>query len=93
MATLYLDTDVFALARLARLVDQASRDQASGRVLAEIRQLEDRFGLSPVGRRRLQWEMGDSSTSGADEPNTTTASPNVVDMARWERAARDKETQ
>ena len=25
---------------------------------AEIRQLEDRYGLSPIARRRLQWEIG-----------------------------------
>lgn len=31
----------------------------SATLLAEMRQLEDRLGLSPMARRRLQWEIAD----------------------------------
>jgi hypothetical protein len=55
MAALYLDVDAFALERLALMIDQANRGQAGPTLLAEIRALEDRFGLSPAARRRLQW--------------------------------------
>lgn len=57
MAAVYLDADVPALVRLARLIDQDSRGLADGVTRSEIRQLEDRFGLSPLSRRRLQWEI------------------------------------
>lgn len=57
MARVYLDADVPGLARLASFIDLASRGETSAALLSEIRQLEDRFGLSPMARRRLQWEL------------------------------------
>src|SRR5262245_26380314 len=51
MAAVWLDADVPGLTRLARLVDADS----PARHCSEMRQLEDRFGLSPLARRRLQW--------------------------------------
>jgi hypothetical protein len=67
MAAVWLDADVPAVARLARLVDQEARGEAGSRVLAEIRSLEDRFGLSPMARRRLQWEL-DQVTGASVQP-------------------------
>jgi hypothetical protein len=76
MAVVYLEADVPALARLAVLVDRLERGEGGGgaRLLAEVRSLEDRFGLSPLARRRLQWEIEqatgehvDQSTSDGDE--------------------------
>jgi hypothetical protein len=58
MAQVWLEADVPALVRLAGLVGAAD---PSPQVLAEIRQLEDRFGLSPLARRRLQWELQQST--------------------------------
>jgi len=57
MADAWLDADVPGLVRLARLVELAGTAGASMTVLSEIRHLEDRFGLSPMARRRLQWEV------------------------------------
>jgi hypothetical protein len=57
MATAYTDADVPALIRLARFIDLDCRGTADGTVRTEIRQLEDRFGLSPLARRRLEWEI------------------------------------
>jgi hypothetical protein len=57
MAAVYLEADVPALLRMARLLDARSRGTGLAAELSEIRQLEDRFGLSPLARRRLQWEV------------------------------------
>jgi hypothetical protein len=57
MATVYLDADVPALVRAARLVAKEASGKASATELGELRQLEDRYGLSPLARRRLQWEI------------------------------------
>lgn len=67
MAKVYLDADVPALARLASFIDLASRGEAASAMLSEIRQLEDRFGLSPLARRRLQWEV-DASAHAVPDP-------------------------
>ena len=64
MAAAYVKTDTFALTRLCSLVDERDRFQRAELESfdgdAEIRQLEDRFGLSPLARRRLQWEIEDA---------------------------------
>lgn len=56
MAAEYLEADIQALLRLAVLVDmfwcQPSRELA-----AEIRLEQTCFGLTPIDRRRLQWEI------------------------------------
>jgi hypothetical protein len=56
MAEEYLDTDVQALFRLAVLVD-AFWVQPSDKLAAEIRLQQQCFGLTPIDRRRLQWEV------------------------------------
>ena len=56
MAGEYLPTDVDGLARLAILVDNYYNNPKK-ELLAEIRLQESRFGLSPVDRSRLQWEV------------------------------------
>lgn len=62
MASQWIETDVDALGRLALLWDALY----SGSILAmsEIRLQEQRFGLSPLDRSRLQWEV-----SKAEEVN------------------------
>jgi hypothetical protein len=86
MATIWLDADVPALVRLANMIDLVNQGSTKGDVIRGIMALEDRFGLSPLSRRRLQWEVdqagGDSSGSDVNDPNV------VVDMERWARAAR-----
>lgn len=56
MASEFLPTDADGLGRLAILVDQFYWT-SDARLLAEIRLQEARFGLSPVDRSRLQWEV------------------------------------
>jgi hypothetical protein len=71
MAGLYIDADVPGLTRLARLLDQIERGDMTAALWAEVRQLEDRFGLSPVARRRLQWEVsfGDELAAARSHPS------------------------
>lgn len=60
MAGEYLPTDIDGLARLAILVDNYYQDPTNKKakeILGEIRLQEARFGLSPVDRSRLQWEV------------------------------------
>lgn len=56
MASEYLPTDVDGLNRLAMLVDSYNH-KPDAKILAEIRLQESRFGLSPLDRSRLQWEV------------------------------------
>ena len=81
MAVLWLEADVPSLVRLAALVELADSGEMAPQVLAEIRQLEDRFGLSPLARRRLQWEL----EQGAEAE----AGPAANQEGRWLRAVSD----
>jgi hypothetical protein len=56
MAPQWLETDTDALGRLAILWDTFYREPDT-KTMAEIRQQEARFGLSPLDRSRLQWEI------------------------------------
>jgi len=56
MASEYLPTDVDGLGRLALLID-SFYNRPDPKMLGEIRLQEARFGLSPVDRSRLQWEV------------------------------------
>ncbi len=56
MAGEYLEADKHALYRLAVLVD-AFWVKPTAILAAEIRQQQQCFGLTPIDRRRLQWEI------------------------------------
>lgn len=45
------------VARYARLLIEQENGATNAALLAEIRQMEDRLGLSPMAMRRLQWEV------------------------------------
>jgi hypothetical protein len=47
------------VARYARLTVAAEIPDAPSSLLAEVRQLEDRLGLSPMAMRRLLWQVDD----------------------------------
>jgi hypothetical protein len=81
MAAVWLEADVPSLVRLAALVELADAGDMAPQVLAEIRQLEDRFGLSPLARRRLQWEL--------DQGAEAKAEPAANQEGRWLRAVSD----
>ena len=61
MASQWLETDTDALGRLALLWDEFYKAPADSKVMAEIRLQEQRFGLSPLDRSRLQWEVAKGS--------------------------------
>jgi hypothetical protein len=60
MAGEFLDTDVDGLGRVAVLVDDfhtADSPTLRSKLMAEVRLQEARFGLSPIDRSRLHWEI------------------------------------
>jgi hypothetical protein len=59
MAAAFLPADRLALEQGARLVDQFAAGDLS--VRAELRHLEDRFGLSPMARQRLRWQLDEQT--------------------------------
>ena len=81
MSAVWLEADVPGLVRLAELVDLSNREGATPlTAMSEIRALEDRYGLSPLARRRLQWEVEQAGGSA------TRQQPRE-DESRWLRAA------
>lgn len=62
MASQWIETDEDALGRLALLWDEFYK-YPDAKVMAEIRLQEQRFGLSPLDRSRLQWELGRAEES------------------------------
>lgn len=76
LAKVWLEVDVPAIERLVMLIESL-KGGVNGAILSEIRQLEDRFGLSPLSRRRLQWEVEQAGESEPDAP--------VEQDARWLR--------
>ena len=57
MAITFVEADQLALERMALLWDEIARGDTSPGKLGAVQGLEDRFGLSPKGRRQLQWEI------------------------------------
>lgn len=59
MAITFIDADLPGLERMVELVELIDTAEQRGLygLLAELRQLEDRFGMSPLARRRLQWDI------------------------------------
>ena len=65
MATMWdPEGDVPALARLAEVRNRAESGGWSRTLSAEARQLEDRFGMSPLARVRLGWRIVDLEDEG-----------------------------
>ena len=86
MAAVWVDADVPALARCAHLISRVWREgDVPSHVLSEIRHIEDRFGLSPLARRRLQWEIGRALGERANEADEN-APATVTNMERFRRA-------
>lgn len=64
MSSMWVESDTHALLRLGDLLDLQSKGKISAIMVGEIRQIEDRFGLSPKSRRTLMWHI---PVEGADE--------------------------
>ena len=64
-----LDNNIRTVARYLLLMRAAEQALAAGEVaasaLGEVRQLEDRLGLTPMARLRLRWEIDDSDDVAA----------------------------
>lgn len=86
MASQWLVSDIDALGRLALLWDEFYK-APNGHVMAEIRLQESRFGLSPLDRSRLQWEVSRGEEAEQKQQRraavkrTGTADPRVLLMA------------
>lgn len=59
MATEYVQADVHGLRRLAVLID-IFWTQPTTSLAAEIRMEQQAFGLTPIDRRRLEWQVAQS---------------------------------
>lgn len=57
------------VARYAKLLLAAEKPSATAALLSEVRQLEDRLGLSPMAMRRLQWEIAPADPVTGQEGN------------------------
>ena len=59
MAPEFIDgrADIHGLYMLAALVDEFWHDPTNAKLAAEIRLQRQCYGLTPIGRRRLQWEI------------------------------------
>ena len=77
MAAVFLPADRHALERAARLVDHLAVEIDTS-ASAELRHLEDRFGLTPLARRRLQWEVDQASERAVSRPRKPRADLRVV---------------
>jgi hypothetical protein len=80
MASIWLASDAPELLVMARLQDRVNAGDFSATLLGELRQLKDRFGLSPLARRRLAWEV----SQAADVDDAAVAVEE--DDGRWLRA-------
>lgn len=89
MAAMYDDTDQLTIVRASLLHAAAmSGDMMRGRApdgLSELRQLEDRLGLSPKARRSLQWEIDSAAGNGTAAKG---AEVHPIDERRAEREKR-----
>lgn len=58
------------VARYVRLAVQAEKPKAAASICAEVRQLEDRLGLTPMSMLRLHWEVVTDEVAEAREART-----------------------
>ncbi len=71
MAHLWTEAQWHQVERLVLLVDRARRQLSAGEKtpnLGELRQLEDRLGISEKGRRDLRWRLPEE-----EDPDTPVA--------------------
>ena len=80
MAGEYLSADVHGLYMLAELIDQFWKEPTQG-LAAEIRLQRQCFGLTPIDRRRLQWEVARSevATTRRDQRRVRSAQEGDMD--------------
>lgn len=57
-----------SVARYCKTLVAAEKKDASAALLAEVRQMEDRLGLSPMSMLRLRWEIASDEVAEARPP-------------------------
>lgn len=67
MAVVYIDADMAGLLRWIRLVEETTCANVDAKKAAEARQLETAYGLNPLARRRLQWEIKSAEAAAAED--------------------------
>lgn len=65
------------VARYAAKLTEAEQPEAGAAIQAEVRQVEDRLGLSPMAMLRLRWEIDE-----APAEQTTSAGVTAIDQYR-----------
>jgi len=83
-AAAWSDGDLFALARRARLEDDSEMGVSAR--MREMRELDDRFGLTAKGMAALRWEIaadevGARRRSGASTPRMRVVDPELAATA------------
>lgn len=73
MAAEYIAADVPGLVILAQLIDRFNYGDPD--LAAEIRLQRQCFGLTPLDRRRLQWEIERAESAGRRRPSSSQAPP------------------
>jgi hypothetical protein len=89
MAGAYLEADLGGLHRLAVLQEGIARGELPAAAHAAVTALEDRYGLSPASRQRLQWLVIDAQPRLVEQPRPPSSSVRrlrAVDPAGEERA-------
>jgi hypothetical protein len=68
------------VARYCKLLVRAEKNNATAALLAEVRQLEDRLGLTPLSMTRLEWMVvSDEIGEHRQEPKPTKRKLRAVD--------------
>lgn len=68
------------VARYVLLSLLAEKPTAPSSLLAEVRQIEDRLGLSPVAMRRLMWTVDESAQEPRTESDAEADDAVVIDL-------------
>jgi hypothetical protein len=85
-AGLYLGMDRPGLVAVFKLIDLVNYGQVEH--MPEVRLQGARFGLSPLDRRRLNWEVGKKKTEVGPGPKAVAPPPHELDPRRALRAVK-----
>lgn len=81
MAGEFLRSDLNGLYRLAILIDMFWSSPDKG-IAAEIRQLEQAYGLGPLARRRLEWQVAQTEEASDRRDRRRSAGALIVNDPR-----------
>lgn len=73
---------VRVVARFTRLVVRAEEHDAGSRLLAEVRQMEHDLGLTPMGLRRLEWQIVEDEVNAKRAISRPSARERLLSVAQ-----------